>query len=317
MWLAIAGQPAHIPRPVGRTCCLAALAVIANVVAARPVRAEVSVAQRRIAVVSVGACPSRPAVISAITGAVPDVAIVDDTAPTVAGVEGVVVVSDGSASYRAMVGGVMRTLIDATANCEERARKVAIVVALSVQPPAVAAPDRTEAASAPRSGIAVRLEAGGLAEYGWRRGTARWASSSQARLSLERGGLGLVIGSALVSWSAFEQTVLVQRIPIDVAVRLRHRWSPLAAAIDAGPSLVAQRTRGIDNHHRSVRLEADLRLSARLEVWVRPTYGMFAAVTGTYVPSPASAFLSERDAAYPEMPSWWVSGSAGLIIQIP
>jgi len=300
--------------------------VIAYVV---PARAEVSAAQRRIAVVSVGACPSRPSVISAITEAVPDVAIVDDAVPSLAGVEGVIVVSDGSASYRAMVGGVMRTLLDATANCEERARKVAIVVALSVQPPAIASPEPSAAtpvgpagspprpATASRSEITARLEAGGLAEYGWRHGTARWASSSPARLAIGRDNLSIVIGSALVSWSVFEQTVLVQRIPIDLAGRLRYRLGPVAAAVDLGPSVVVQRTRGIDKHHRSVRLEADLRLSARLELWVRPSYGVFTAVTGTYVPRPASAFLSDASPEYPGMPTRWLAGSAGLMIEIP
>jgi len=282
-----------------------------------PAGPRLAQAGRRIALVSTGSCPARDTVISALAQAMPDATIVASGADSSGDAEPVVVLSDGGASYRAVVRGVVRTLVDAPAHCEERARKVAVVAALALEPPLVASPqaEALEAAvehpaAATSSRTAVQLETGAVAERAWLPGVRLAPSGGAVRVGLERDGLGLVIGATLLGWSD-AGAGLLQRTPIDLALQLRRRASWLAGAVELGPSLVVQRSK--DGNDRATRVELDLRLSARAELWFRPGVGVFAAITGTYVPNPAP--LVGRGLAVP-LPSWWLGGSAGLVLRI-
>jgi hypothetical protein len=279
-------------------------------------------AGRRIAVVSFGACPAREEVVSALTQAMPEATIVS-AADIPGDAEPVVVMSDEGTSYRVVVRRVVRTLVDVSAQCEERARKVAIVAALALEPSelesdasAVAAPPRVTAppprATAPRRpGVGVRIEVGGVAERGWVNDIALSPLGGTLRLAIQRDDLSLVIGGTVVRWTFLDKYGFVQRFPIDLALQLRHQSSRVAAAFELGPSLVFQRVS--DGHERAVRIEADIRLSARVECWFRPTYGVFAAVTGTYAPNPAQLVKPENGNPLPTM---WLGSSAGLILRI-
>jgi hypothetical protein len=61
-----------------------------------------------------------------------DLAIITDDDSPMATVE-----SDDGASYRVKVDGATRTFVDWPANCQERARKVAVIVALALQSPVI------------------------------------------------------------------------------------------------------------------------------------------------------------------------------------
>ena len=293
-------------------CCIATGIAFAFAIAG----ASSAAAETRISVVSAGSCPLREAVIAALAQVMPGVAIAAD-AGVVTDAEPVVVVSDDGASYRTVVRGIVRTLVDPPANCEERARKVAIVAALALEPPlnATAVPQAIETvATRPpsmRSHIGVRVESGILAERGTFMDTRLSPLGGTVRMTIERDGLGLVIGGALVQWSSVDSSVFAQRIPIDLSVQLRHRIRWFAGALELGPSLVFQR--GRDGSDRAVHLEADLRASGRVELWFQRGLGVFAAVTGTYIPNPAPLVRSRVE--YP-MPSWWLGASTGLVIQI-
>lgn len=285
----------------------------------------------RIAVVTAGSCPARDAVIAALAQAMPDATIAGDAPADAGDAEPVVVVSDESASYRAVVGGVMRTLVDAPGNCAERARKVAIVTALALAP-AVEAPRSPEPSASlaavladpppaatvvPRSAIGLRFEGGVVRDYGWlgpSSGTPAHrllALGGTGRLTIGRGPVGVVVGGALSTRSAVVGS-LVQRIPVDVLVQVRHREGWIAGAVELGPSFVFQRAER--DQADSVNFETDLRFSGRIELWFARSAGVYAAATGTYIPNPAPLTNAGADAY--AMPHRWLAVSSGLVIQI-
>jgi hypothetical protein len=276
--------------------------------------------------VTSGACPAREAVISALTQAMPNAAIAADSVGVSSDAEPVVVISDDSAAYRMVVGGVVRRLVDPAFNCQERARKVAIVATLELVP--AWQPEATR--PAPSAGVGVRLESGAIAELAWTprflqqvpfSDTARLMRSrlspfgGTARVTIDHGALGLVVGGTVVTWSDVYGAD-VQRIPVDVALQVRRRGRSMAAAVELGPSLVFQHSK--DGAARWLHLEADLRVSGRMELWLQNTVGVFAAVTGTYVPvnAPVKEGLGGAMVEQPRMPSWWFGASAGVVLQI-
>jgi hypothetical protein len=320
---------------VRRSCRIAALIAVVQCV---PALSSVASAERRIAVAAAGSCPGRDAVIAALAQAMPDVIVAEPGAVDGAAAP-VVVVNDHGASYHAAVGGITRTFFDAAADCEERARKVAVVVALALEPPLIAIPvpspppplatpllatpaPATPPSTPPAPGIGVRIETGGTAERGYGKSRNGWSPRPgsdatprlTARLALERGDLGLVLGGGWGTWQRIDNVGILQRFPIDLAVRLRQRTGLIAGALELGPSVVVLRSRDAYMEYRNVQWEIDVRMALQLEVWSAKGYGAFAAVVGSYAPRPAPlimpASLDER------MPRAWVGGSVGLAIQL-
>jgi hypothetical protein len=319
--LAIAGRLAHIAS-VQRSLGVVALTAAAYIV---PVLASRAEAAPRIAVVSAGACPARDAVLAALAQAMPDASIVADAATAPSDAEPVVVLSDDSASYHTVVRGVLRTLVDAPANCEERARKVAIVAALTLGPlqnPARppepgAAPAASTAVvmhARPDADIGVRFEIGPFADFAHIAGYRVTPVGSTARLTIDRGALGLLAGVSLSTWNATDRddALYEQRIPIDAMVQLRGREGRLAGAVAFGPSLVFQRTK--EGRDQATEIEADFRLLGRIEAWFTSGAGAYASVATTYVPTPAP-LLDQKNLTY-SMPHWWIAASVGLVLQI-
>jgi hypothetical protein len=293
------------------SCWIAVLGVVLAPCAAN--------AERRLAVVASGSCPARASVISALGQAMPDATFVDGTDDA----ESVVVISDGGPSYRALVGGVVRTLVDPASQCEERARKVAIVAVLALDPPRVAsaAPIASVAPGAPvvtatsvtsSSDLGdIRLETGGFAEWARVRNKLLSPVGATARLTFMGEHVGLAVGMAVARVSLVDQSSWEQRIPIELALQLRHRAGWIAGAIELGPSVIAysSRLRGDTGH--LLRWEVDARLGGRIELWPVRSYGVFAAAAGSFAPSPANALGSGNP-----MPSWWFGASAGLVVMI-
>jgi hypothetical protein len=300
------------------------------IAAAVPFTLRDAQAAPRIAVVADGVCPGREAVISALAQAMPDVAIVADGTQLSGDAEAVVVISDGGVRYRTIVRGIVRTLVDEPSDCLERARKVAVVAALALEPPpsASAAPEAVEvhpSPSPPSAGIGMRVEGGAVAEYAslQRSYWSPFADMSMqrsylspfggtVRLTVDRGLLGVAVGGTLPTRSLVG-TISVQRIPLDVSVQLRHRRGWIAGGVELGPSIVLQRSK--EGRDRWVRLETDLRMSGRIEIWFKRDAGVFAAITGTYVPNHAPLMAVDDDDQV-AMPTWWFGASAGLTMQI-
>jgi len=292
-----------------RNLSLAALACIAVGTS------SVAEADNEIAVLATGACPTRDAVVAALAEAMPDATIVGDAAAIAADGETIVVVSDDGPTYRAVVRGVVRTLVDESNRCQERARKLAVVTALALEPPRVArqSADALDTVTCPvpppRSPLEVRLETGGLISYGVHKHSQLLPIGGTARVSLARGPLGLAVGVAASQLSVLSSGATVHRFPFDVAVQLRHAWRGVVASLELGPSFVVQREK--DGHESTLRQELDLRASGQVALRLSGRLGVFAALTTTYTPTPPTLLATTE-----RMPSWWHALGAGVVIQI-
>ena len=301
-------------------------------------------AERSAALSATGSCPTREALVAALRLALPDLVI--DAEP--AGPELRIVVTDHADSVRVEVEGVVRTFRDAARQCDERAGKVAIVVALAIDPPLgppasppQAPPDARTAhacatASTSRCGVeissstvlvaqavmpadaAVHVESGGVVD-----GAAGGVLTTGIDLHvvLARGDLGVVVGGALTSPVDLPMatvTARVQRLPIDIAVRAQTGTGRARLAAELGPRFAIQRSQGIVDGMPAVqatRLETGARGAARLEVWPGRDYGAFVALQAEFVPRP-SRFTLPKQREVGAMPSWWVGTSLGLAFRM-
>ena len=269
-----------------------------------------------------GGCPAREAVIAAIKGVLPDVTIIAaDPGPTP-----LVIVTDDGASYRVEAGGMTRTFVDPPAHCEERARKVAVVAALALEPPVIEtgaprmiAPTIELARYEPPAEVAMQIEAGGVVDRAPRASGDPTCAGVDLRLAIGRSDFNLVIGGAVVAPMTLAVTggrARVQRVPIDLALRGRLGTDGIAGVLELGPRFAIQRSEGVDvmQSTHTVRLEVGARGAARLEVWPWRRYGAYVLVQGEYVPRPSRFTLPDLGEVG-EMPSLWVGASLGLAIR--
>lgn len=299
-------------------------------------------AATRLGVVASGTCPTRESVIAAIQGALPDVAITGDDAETVPRA----VVEDDGPRFRVTFGSVERVFIDWPPRCEARAHKVAVLVALELEPPVIAlrppaiggvsAPPPLEIAppeppSEPSSELAVQIESGAVVDAAPLQGGFAALSGADLRIAIGRRNRQVVVGGAVIGPMKLPipgMVVGVHRLPIDLAVRARLGSDRIAAVFDVGPRVTIQRIATTDAMRPSARtLEAGARLAVRLELQATQLCGIYVLVHGEYIPRPserapvhyAATMDPLRFADLVEMwgmPSLWVGMSVGLTIRV-
>lgn len=200
---------------------------------------------------------------------------------------------DSGARYGVEVGPTRRELEDPARLCEDRARAVALIVALAVEPPTVAAATRPPPAPPRRWLVTLDIAsildaapaAGGQSDHFAFGGTLRVA-------------LGIPIIRAVLGVSALSPTTLdlgtararILRVPLDVGVRLANTWTRaelsgdlgLAATVlsATGEALVPSRT--------ETRLELGVRTALRLAFPLGGRWAPFVAVQALVAPSPFS-----------------------------
>lgn len=284
-------------------------------------QARPAVAERSVAMALSGQCPDSAAVVEALAHVLPGVAIVDAHAWTA----GLVVVSDDSERYRVEIAGAVREFVDPQRHCEDRAFKVAVVAALALAPPTIAArvplvanPAVALPRRAPSSTLAVQLDTGGVFDAAPGDLGGRINVGLDARLALGWSDLQVVIGGAVVppmTLQLIEGRARVQRVPIDVALRGRVARDRIAAVAELGPRFTVQTSDGVDvmESVHAVRLESAARVASRVEVWPTRTYGAYLQLQGIYVPRPSRFTLPDLGEVG-RMPSLWVGASLGLAI---
>jgi hypothetical protein len=280
-------------------------------------------AERRLAITLVGECPTRGAVIAAIEGTLPDVEVITDASePTLR-----VLVSDDGTSYRIEIAGMMRTFVDAAANCEERARKTAVMAVLALEPSAsdAQAPPRSAAAierarHAPPGDIILQIEAGSVVDSAPRSDGSLISAGVDLRFAIGGRNGGLVVGGTVVAPIELEVTggrASVRRVPLDLALRSQLGGDEVAVVFELGPRFTIQHSEGVNvmRGAQAVRLEVGARLAARLETWpLWGNHGTYIAVQGEYVPFP-SRFMLLGVGEVGQMPSLWLGVSLGLALR--
>jgi hypothetical protein len=307
--------------------------------------AKVGHAERSAALSATGSCPTREALLEALHLALPDITIVADPS----GTELRIVVTEHADSYRVVVAGVVRTFIDAARQCDSRARKVSVVVALALDPPviedaidrpnpdsAVAAPKQRTvvistmtvltAQAAPPSDFDIHVETGGVVAGAPAGG--KFTAGLDMHVVFGREGVGLVVGGALTSLSqaSAPDGTVVLRLSIDVAVRIQTGSALSSAALELGPRFTIQQPlpqKGSFDAYMATNWptesEAGVRGAVRLESWPQRAFGLFATLQAEFVPIPSRIPMLQtgrgvRDVG--RMPHLWVGPSIGLVLRV-
>jgi hypothetical protein len=286
-----------------------------------------------------GTCPTRDAVIAVIADTVQ---INRLGVPGMPGTH-IVVTSDEGATYRVDLFGTIRTYSDWPAHCDERARTVALVVALALAPPVIEADQRrvetTERVSESQvefqskqitTGRGIQFETGVFFEAAPFNASAA-SAGADLRLAIGRTSYKFVIGGTVAApflVSVTGGSVRVHRVPLDLALRVHLGGELIAAVVDLGPRFTIQRSEGADIMNgvhavrllpmksvQAMRLETGARVAAHLDLRLRQRYGAYLAVQGEYVPWP-SRFETSDFNMLGEMPSLWVGASMGLVVNM-
>lgn len=324
------GQPV-LPRLAasffGLTCALAASAPAVARAAEAP----------QLLVSAVGACPSVEEVISELRELMPD-ATLDASADA----EGDVRVVDHVDTFSVQVRGQRRRFRDQKRDCTERARHVAVVTVLVVDPlhvpnhvvssaeeepePAEKPPEPRPApppppAPPPAKRASFDLSLGPLAQV---------AIHSDAESSTQAGGLGLRLryGSAIgvtlgvagllpTSLHFAEADARATWLPMDLGLSLARRTGDWEASAELGAvaALLFVEGQALDATQQATRVELGGRLGVQVRYWASERAGIYAGMSGTWFPKPYSLEV-QGVGVVGETPSGWIGGSLGAVLRL-
>ena len=293
--------------------------------------------QAGIALKVVGDCPTSTSVSSALEPLLPQRAIAVENGE-VALPNARAMVTDLGSNFEATVADQHRVFADEGRDCDERARSVAVWIALALDPPKfvfgqatpppvavpVAPPSTASLAATvdPRSErrVHVELVAAGAASVAPQDGVV-WSGGASVRFVIGGDRLAGTLGLGVLSPGTETVNggiqVSVVRVPIDLSFRLRGKTPRLTVAADLGLALVPfsaaatsvvqqQRGSGIDIGGR-----AALELGLARESAVRP----FLALELIYVPV-ASRLEVTPVGDVGGTPNVWIGLSIGAALRI-
>jgi hypothetical protein len=237
-------------------------------------------------------------------------------------------ISDDGEAIRVRVASEERVLRDPRRSCGERARAVAVFIALVLDPPVLSfgdpaprpppPPPPPPPAPAPtRESAPLRLELGPVLEM---------APVSDSRNVPVAGGFGarlawgeswaLAVGAALLLPTRLqlpEADARVVWLPLDIALRGATRTGPVRLSAELGPELAIlfASGEGVNNPRTSARLEVGARLAGSLGWDMSSHLGAFMTVFSVWRPRPYDFRVNpELDSG--TTPPLWLGASLGL-----
>jgi hypothetical protein len=252
----------------------------------------------------------------------------EDSEPAADGEERIeATIADEGESIRVEVAREQRVLRDPQRSCSERARAVAVFIALVLDPPVLsfepkprppAPPPAPPAPTSPvKEGAPLTLELGPVLEMAPLSDAAQLpiAGGFGGRLAWGRGvaasfGAGLLLPTRLQLPEADARLVW---LPFDVSLRVSHPIGAVRLAAELGPELALLFASGeaVKNPRTSTRLEVGARLAGSL-TWDMSTHlGAFLTVFSLWRPQPYE-FRVEPDLESGTTPPLWLGASLGL-----
>jgi hypothetical protein len=282
-----------------------------------------------------GACPSARQVGLELQRLMPEATL--DTAGEVHTSD--VVVTDHGPSFTVKVRSQRRHFRDAKRDCTERARHVAVLAVLVVDPLRVPSnsppptkerdlprnqaesPPERSAAPPPESTRAFDLALGPLAQFALEDDAQSATRAGGLGLRLRYGGgIGLTLGVAGLLPTSLHFSDAQARatwLPADVGLALSERlqsWE-LELELGAALSLLLVKGEALDSARQATRIEVGARVGAQVRYWATERAGIFVGASGTWFPSPYTLRV-EGVGAVGETPSAWVTGSLGAVIRL-
>jgi hypothetical protein len=271
-----------------------------------------------------GACPTEEALVATVRQLVPQALSGDG--------EGALSISvtDLGARYHASVGGVERDFADPARRCDERAKTIALWVALVLEPPSIAVPPRSPPTLAvpmareppPRRRLEASLEVSGALELapGGAPYNTPIGGGGAIRLSLSGRYVGGVLGVGAISPSTLDLGVAraeLTRVPFDLSARaiLRRRLVELDGDLGVVAAIVVAHGAGTPVAESGTRLDLGLRVAGQLRVWPRSRVAPFALVQMGVFPRPYNLTV-EPLGTVGTTPRVWLGGAVGLAVRI-
>jgi hypothetical protein len=264
-------------------------------------------------------CPSPEAVAQEARGLLVRTRVAVGDAP-----EGRLEIIDLGAQYRVVGLGLERQLSDAARRCDERARSVALYLALALEAPFApesSAPSAPRAAP-PRAGwrrLAADLEAGA-----WLDATAE-AGGAVSGGGVVRASLGVAPLRATLGAGALSPVVLTfargagqfTRIPLDVGLRGVYRRGRVELSADLGFAATVLLSEGVNLPVRthSVRLDAGIRAAATVRVWLKERIAPFVTLQTTVSAKPIDVVL-DPVGRVGTTPEWWLGAILGAAVRL-
>lgn len=238
-------------------------------------------------------------------------------------------ISDDGEAIRVHVANEERVLKDPQRSCSERARAVAVFIALVLDPPVLsfgepaprpAPPPPPPPAPTPvREGAPLRLELGPLLEMAPISDSTRppLAGGFGARLAWGN-SVALAVGAALLLPTRLELPEADARVvwlPLDVALRGSTRSGPLRLSAELGPELAIlfASGEGVNNPRTSARLEVGARLAGSVAYDMSSHLGAFLTLFSVWRPRPYE-FRVNPELESGTTPPVWIGASLGLAL---
>jgi hypothetical protein len=273
-------------------------------------------------------CPTAKQVATLLERMLPRTKITADSGPPSAADA---VVSDQGAHFQVTVAGQERSFDDAARQCPERARHVAVFIAMVLDPPMIAelspASPPVQAAPAAPVDAARRPErpAGGwqsdvtlgavllVAPQGERRQTA--VAQGVAAFARAKHGWHLAFGAGVLRGALRFDDAAANAwwIPIDIGAGFSTRAKAWEIGAEIGPSASILFIKGenLKDARTEVRLEVGGRVAAWSRFWLSRQFAAFLSAEAVVRPFPHVLDIDPRGAVG-EMPLVWLGASAGI-----
>lgn len=260
-------------------------------------------------------CPGREELASALRRLLPRTELVfaAQDAP------GRLQVSDLGASYRIELDGRERTIEDPERRCPERARTTAVFVFLTLEPPAMSAPEPSA-----KKPLAVQLQVGGLFQAAPRGGpnNSLFIGGGELRVAIGARHFAAVAaaGGTSPAEMRFASTppgkVRLIQIPFDVGVRAFVERGRFFGAIDLSLAMAASiyDALGVAAAVQRTRLD----LGARLGVLAARQWGRLGGFLGIHAvvyPRPYDLFVAPQG-QLGSSPAFWIGATGGILWRI-
>lgn len=291
--------------------------------------AALAQARRPVLIAGEGDCPSPAHVAQILKAMLPLREVAVGSAP---GGDAVIVsVWDREQRYGVRVDGTTRDLSDERRRCEDRARAIALIVALAVEPPSVALPEArppppppptAPPPPSPPGSWRFALEIGALFDAAPGVENQSDVFSFGASLRAAFGGRH-VQGVAAVA--ALTPTTLdlgsararLLRFPLDIGVRLAGDWGRFELSGELGIAATVLSVSGQDlaPSRDATRLELGVRAAGMIAYRLGERWGPFLAVQAIFAPSPISLEASPQG-ALGTTPRLHVAGVLGATVRL-
>ena len=235
-------------------------------------------------------------------------------------------VTDLVSRYRVAVAGQERLFADEARRCEDRAQTAAVFVALILEPPSAGdepappAPALAVVAPSPppRHRLFVDVEATGALRFSPPPGPGDTLLAGGASLRVSAGwrSLGLALGVSALTPSRISVdgggAARLQRVPVDLDLRLLLRWRRVELLLDGGLQLTAAGVRGEEVPGGTGTTVLDVGWRAALGVRVRGSARVWPLLALEASVVPGGTLLLIDAQVVGATPRWWLGLDAGV-----